>query len=128
MATDSGIPSSTAPTTIAAGLSSSASVDPPSPMALLRSAPPRRDTSMSPTKSAAAPAAIPAVVGAPPALSRESSTRSNATELKSTPVPNAMTWPIVPVDHGRHSASAAPRRRDPAAKNPQKAAAATPGA
>jgi hypothetical protein len=60
-------------------------------------------------------------------MSSASSTRSNATELKSTPVPKAMTRPIVRIDHDRHSASAAPSSRDPAAKNPQKAAAATPG-
>jgi hypothetical protein len=33
----------------------------------------------------------------------------------------------VRVDHGRHRASAAPTSNDPAAKNPQKAAASTPG-
>jgi hypothetical protein len=82
---------------------------------------------MSPTKYVTAPTAMPAVVGRPPAVSSASSTRSNATELKRTPVPNAMTKPMVRVDHGRHSASAAPRSRDPAAKNPQKAASSTPG-
>ena len=128
IATDSGMPSSTAPTTMAAGLpSSSVAVEPSSPAALLRSAPPRRDTAMSPAKYATAPSAIPAVVGRPPPVLSASSTRSKATELKSTPVPNAMTRPMVRRDHGRHSASAAPRSRDPAAKNPQKAAAATPG-
>src|SRR5690242_6483126 len=86
---DSGIPSSTMPSTIA-------SADPSAclPDERFRSAPPIRSISTSPTKKTAEPAKRPnATAPLPCRVANASATSSYATELIRTPPPNAMMTP-----------------------------------
>ena len=127
---DSGIPSSTIPRTMASG-------DPASwaPLECLRAAPPIRSISASPTKKTAAPTNRPtATPPSPSAVSNASSTSSKATALIRTPAPKAMIRPSGKRPIRKRIASTPPIRSEELATNPQNSASAmadhadTPGA
>jgi anti-anti-sigma regulatory factor len=116
----SGMPSSTMPRTIA-GAEPAACAPPES----LRSAPPRRSMTESPTKKVSAPANRPKATPPLPAdVVTASSTRSKATALMSTPAPKAMMRPRARREIGRVSARAPPTASDDPATSPQSSASA----
>ena len=90
MATDSGMPSITAPSTIAFD-ESGPSCSPPE---RLRWLPPRWSMYQSPAKKATAPAAKPPATASIPPRVYASSVRPKARALMSTPAPKAITSPI----------------------------------
>lgn len=109
--TDSGIPSSIAPSTIAGPLSAALA------MRFPRRAPPRRPSIWSPVKKVRAPAARLAATGSVPPCSNASWVRSKARALTRAPAPKAIasgTRPVSPINAPSTSADAAASPHRPA--------------
>jgi hypothetical protein len=111
--TDSGIPSSTVPSTMAFGESVCCR-----PLIDFRAAPPARSMRRSPTKKVSAPANRPSTTGVPPAASTASRTRSYVSALMRTPAPKAMISPSVRGPIRCTSAMAAPSSSDGGGEEP----------